>query len=73
MKKAAEGAESVGAEVKAGADVMMNEQLTAVSNSLTLSKKPVPMGCGDTYVWYRGVNEEAWTAVIHCPQYDGYR
>jgi predicted peroxiredoxin len=56
-------AKSVGAEVQAGADVMMNEQLTAASNSLTLSKTPVPMGCGDPYVWYRGVNEEAWTAV----------
>lgn len=56
-------AKSVGAEVKAGADVMMNEQLTADGTSLTLSKTPVPMGCGDTFVWYRGVNEEAWTAV----------
>lgn len=56
-------AKSVGAEVQAGADVMMNEQLTAADTSLTLSKTPVPMGCGDIYVWYRGVNEEAWTAV----------
>ena len=58
-------AKSVGAEIQAGADVMMNEQLTAADNALTLSKTPVPMkGCGDTsYVWYRGVNEENWTAV----------
>ena len=57
-------AKSVGAEVQAGADVMMNEQLVAATNSLTLSKNPVPMsGCGDTYVWYRGVKEETWTAV----------
>lgn len=56
-------AKSVGAEVQAGADVMMNEQLTATDTTLTLSKTPVPMGCGDTFVWYRGVNEETWTAV----------
>ena len=56
-------AKSVGAEVQAGADVMMNEQLTTDATTLTLSKTPVPMGCGDTYVWYRGVNDEAWTAA----------
>ena len=56
-------AKSVGAEVKAGADVMMNEQLKATGNTLTLSKTPVPMGCTGTYVWYRGVNEETWTEV----------
>ena len=56
-------AKSVGAEVKAGADVMMNEQLTAAATSLTLTKTPVPMGCGKVFVWYRGVNEEAWTEV----------
>lgn len=58
-------AKSVGAEIQAGADVMMNEQLTAALDTITLSKTPVPMkgDCGDTYVWYRGVKEESWTAV----------
>ena len=56
-------AKSVGAKVDFGADVMMNESLTAAADTLTLSKTPVPMGCGKVFVWYRGVNEETWTEV----------
>lgn len=57
-------AASVGANIQAGGDVLMNEQLTAAGKKLTLSKLPVPLkGCGDTYAWYRLATDENWTAV----------
>ena len=57
-------AASVGANIQAGGDVLMNEQLVADDNKLTLSKLPVPLkGCGDIYVWYRLATDEDWTAV----------
>lgn len=57
-------AASVGANIQAGGDVLMNEQLVANNNKLTLSKLPVPLkGCGDIYVWYRLATDEEWTAV----------
>lgn len=57
-------AASVGANIQAGGDVLMNEQLVAAENKLTLSKLPVPLkGCGDIYVWYRLATDEEWTAV----------
>lgn len=57
-------AASVGANIQAGGDVLMNEQLDAAENKLTLSKLPVPLkGCGDIYVWYRLATDEDWTAV----------
>ena len=57
-------AASVGANIQAGGDVLMNEHLDAAENKLTLSKLPVPLkGCGDIYVWYRLATDEDWTAV----------
>ena len=57
-------AASVGANIQAGGDVLMNEQLVAAGNKLTLSKLPVPLkGCGDVYAWYRLATDEDWTAV----------
>ena len=57
-------AASVGANLQAGGDVLMNEQLVADSNKITLSKLPVPLkGCGDIYAWYRLATDEEWTSV----------
>ena len=57
-------AKSVGAEVQAGADVMMNEELTATGTELTLSKTAKPLGCGDTYAWFKAPADEKWTAAV---------
>lgn len=58
-------AKSVGAEVQAGADVMANEELTAGDDkTITLSKAAKPLGCGDTYAWFKAPADEKWTAAL---------
>ena len=56
-------AKSVGAEIQTGADVMMNEQLTADNKVITLSKSAKPLGCGDVMAWYKAPADEKWTAA----------
>lgn len=58
-------AKSVGAEVQAGADVVMNEELTAGEDKkITLSKTAKPLGCGDTYAWFKLPADEKWTSAL---------
>lgn len=57
-------AKSVGADVQAGADVMMNEELTAGDKKeITLSKAAKPLGCGKTMAWFKAPADEKWTAA----------
>lgn len=57
-------AASVGAEVQAGADVMMNEEKDAADDkTITLSKTAKPLGCGDVCAWYKLPADEAWTTA----------